>query len=123
MAPPVHVQMPIDLACFLWAARLAPGIDRSFSLKDVKDIEAAWQVDDMDHASFGWVVVLRDGRRLYIEYTMEDAEAGRPEDLNLVALAAGQVLPDFDDTVDRYWYKPEHINQHLGLGGTGAPQR
>jgi hypothetical protein len=107
------VQMPADLACFLRAAELAREILEGFSIEDVTCVEQAWQVDDLDHASFGWVVALSDGRRFYLEYTMDDAEAGRPEDLDAAALSSGQARPDLDNEVQ--WYDPVHINRHLGL--------
>lgn len=110
---PDPVQMPVDLACFLWAVGLARQSVPDLSLKAVKRVEAAWQVDDLDHATFGWVVALRDGHRFYLEYTMDDAEAGRPEDMSVAALPDGQVHPALENEV--HWYEPVHINRHLGL--------
>ena len=110
---PEIVHIPIDLACFLRAAELAHAIDPRFSLADVADIEAAWQIDDLDHTSFGWVMALTGGRRFYLAYMMEDAEAGRPEDVNIESMAEAQPLPAVERGVD--WYKPEHIARHLGL--------
>jgi len=111
---PVIEQIAADLACFLRAAQLAPAIDDDFALAKVSRLEAAWQVDDMDDATFGWVVALSDGRRLYLEYTMDDAEAGRPEDLNVATLQDGQTYPELDRGADVQWYAPDHINAYLG---------
>lgn len=110
-----YIQMPADLACFLQAAKLAREFVPGFALKDIVRVEAAWQIDDLDHATFGWVVALGDGRRFYLEYTMEDAEAGRPEDMNVASLPAGQARPVLDHGLDIHWYEPAHINRHLGL--------
>jgi hypothetical protein len=106
-------QIATDLACFLRAAQLAPAIDSDFALAKVSRLEAAWQVDDMDDATFGWVVALSDGRRLYLEYTLDDAEAGRPEDLKMTALQDGRAYPELDRGADVHWYAPDHINDYL----------
>ncbi len=106
-------QIATDLACFRRAAQLAPALDGEFALAKVISVEAAWQIDDLDDATFGWVVALGDGRRLYLEYTMEDPDAGRPEEVQVSALADGQALPDLDRGADVQWYRPDHINNYL----------
>jgi hypothetical protein len=72
-------------------------------------------------SSFGWVVALRDGRRLYLEYTLSDIEGdveGEPEEELMIApLAAGQEYPVLNDSTGVFWYRPDHINDHLGLEG------
>jgi hypothetical protein len=108
-------QIATDLACFLRAAQLASALEGDFALAKVSRVEAAWQIDDMDDASFGWVVAMRDGRRLYLEYTMEDAEAGRPEEMQASVLPAGQTLSELERGAGVHWYAPDHINAHLGL--------
>ena len=108
-------QIAVDLACFLRAVQLAPALDSEFALVKVSRVEAAWQIDDMDDTSFGWVVAMRDGRRLYLEYTMEDAEAGRPEEMQASVLPAGQTLSELERGAGVHWYTPDHINDHLGL--------
>jgi hypothetical protein len=107
------VCMPIDLACFLRATELAHAIEPGFLRADVTDIEAAWQIDDLDHTSCGWVVALTGGRRVYLTYTMEDAEAGRPEEVALESVAEGQALHELEPGIE--WYKPDHMLRHLGL--------
>jgi hypothetical protein len=107
-------QLAADLACFLRAAQLAPTMQSEFALAKVNRVEAAWQVDTMDDATFGWVVAMRDGRRFYLQYTMEDAEAGRPEEFQVAALPADQAHPKLDREPGVHWYTPDHINQHLG---------
>src|SRR5258708_22576299 len=100
-----------DLAWFLHAAELAPTIDAGFALEDVQHVEAAWQILDGDLGSFGWVVAMRDGRRLYLEYTMDDTGEGRPADLSVTPLAEGQTYPTLDDDTGVFWYRPDHINE------------
>jgi hypothetical protein len=100
---------------FLQAAAKAPTIDDGFDLEKVRYVEAAWGFVDGDLASFGWVVAMRNGRRLYLEYTIDDTEKGRPEDLSVTTLAEGQTYPELDDNAGGYWYQPTRINEHLGL--------
>ncbi len=83
-------QIAADLACFLRSAQLAPAIDGDFALAKVSRLEAAWQVDDMD-----------------------DAEAGRPEDLKMTALQDGRAYPELDRGADVHWYAPDHISDYL----------
>jgi hypothetical protein len=108
-------QIAADLACFLRAAQLAPAMQSDFALAKVGRVEAAWQVDTLDDATFGWVVAMRDGRRLYLEYTMEDAEAGRPEEFQMSTLPDDRTHPELDRARGVHWYTPDHINHHLGL--------
>ncbi len=107
------VHMPIDLACFLRATEIAHAIEPGFLRAEVTDIEGAWQIDDLDHTSFGWVVAVASGRHFYLTYTMEDAEAGRPEEARLDSMAEGQARPELEPGVE--WYRPDHILRHLGL--------
>jgi hypothetical protein len=113
--------LPADLEWFLRAAEIAPTIDGGFALNDVQQVESAWLVLDGDLGSFGWVIATRDGRRLYLEYTIDDSEDGRPEDLCITPLAEGQTYPDMDNSAGVYWYRPDYINEHLGLAPTMPP--
>jgi hypothetical protein len=76
------------------------------------------RLDDCRHvvSSFGWVVALRDGRRLYLEYTLSDLEGeveGEPdEELMIAPLAASQAYPVLDNDAGAFWYRPDHINDH-----------
>jgi hypothetical protein len=114
MTVPIQ-QIAPDLAYFLRAMQLAPGLEPDFVAANLRWLEAAWQIDDMDHTTFGWVVALCDGRRFYLEYTMDDAEAGRPEDLQMASLPGGQTYPELDGGAGVHWYPPDHINDYLGL--------
>src|SRR4026207_507954 len=71
---------------FLRACDLARTADENFELAWIAEIEAAWQVTDLDHGDFGFSLVRADGRRLYWRFTSEDTGAGRPEDLEVSEL-------------------------------------
>jgi hypothetical protein len=66
---------------------------------------------------------MRDGRRLYLAYTIDDTEEGRPKDLSVTPLAEGQAYPDLDSSAGVYWYRPSHINEHLGLSPRAVPPK
>ena len=106
---------PINVTSFLRACALAPTVDASFDPSDVTLIESAWQILDMAVSSFGWVVAMTGGRRLYLEYTLDDTKQGAPEELEVIPLAAGEPYPTLEDGAGVYWYRPDHINKHLGL--------
>lgn len=91
---------------FARACDLARTADESFALAQIAEIEAMWQLTDLDHGDFGFILVMTDGRRLYWRYTSEDTGAGRPEDLEVTELAAGQV-PAGD------WSRPDRLNARL----------
>ena len=74
---------------FARACDLARTADESFAMAQLAEIEAAWQVVDLDHGDFGFIIVMADGRRLYWRYTAEDTGAGRPEDLEVSELGCG----------------------------------
>lgn len=95
---------------FLRACDLARTADETFKLAWIETIEAAWQVTDLDHGDFGFIVLMADGRRLYWRYTSEDTGAGRPEDLVVSELAPGEVPPG-----DAPWTRPETLNKRLAV--------
>ena len=47
---------------FLRACDLARTADENFTLAWIAEIEAAWQVTDLDHGDFGFILVMADGR-------------------------------------------------------------
>ena len=106
--------LPTDLQWFMQATEIATAIEEDFDLGDLKYVESAWQIVDGDLKSFGWVVAMVDGRRLYLEYTIVDTEDEGPEDLNITSLPEGP-YPKLDNKAWRHWYKPDHINERLGL--------
>jgi hypothetical protein len=59
--------------------------NESFCLAHVMNVPWAWQIVDGSVSRFGWVVQLWDGRRVYLEYRVD--EAGHRARLFLVAAA------------------------------------
>jgi hypothetical protein len=95
---------------FLRAADLARTADEDFELAWIAEVEAAWQVTDLDHGDFGFILAMTDGRRLYWRYTSEDTGAGRPEDLIVTELAPGEMPRG-----DAPWRRPELLNKRLAV--------
>ena len=95
---------------FARAADMARTVDESFELAWIAEIEAAWQVTDLDHGDFGFILAMADGRRLYWRYTSEDTGAGRPEDLEVAELKPGEV-PEGDAP----WSRPDALNKRLAV--------
>jgi len=97
---------------FVRAADLARTLDESFELAWISEIEAAWQSADLDHGSFGFVLAMADGRRLYWLYVSDDAGAGRPEDLEIVELTPGETpVPP----ASAHWYDSVSLNRRLAV--------
>jgi hypothetical protein len=95
---------------FMRACDLARAADESFKLAWIAEIEASWQVADLDHGDFGFILAMADGRRLYWRYTSDDPGAGRVEDLVVTELAAGEV-----PVGDAPWSRPELLNKRLAV--------
>jgi hypothetical protein len=105
-----------NLLWFLRVLDLAARRPEGFERDEVALVEAAWQIVDTAVLSFGWVVLLNDGTRHYVEYICDDHKA---DILEITALGAHQLVPQLDNDVGVSWYQPEHINHHLGLRGPG----
>jgi hypothetical protein len=95
---------------FMRACDLARTADETFKLAWIEKIEAAWQVTDLDHGDFGFILLMADGKRLYWRYTSEDTGAGRPEDLVVTELAADEVPKG-----NAPWARPELLNKRLAV--------
>jgi len=95
---------------FMRACDLARTADENFKLAWIAQVEAAWQVADLDHGDFGFILAMADGRRLYWRYTSEDTGAGRPEDLVVAELA-----PDEMPEGDAPWSQPDALNRRLAV--------
>lgn len=91
---------------FLRACDLARTEDEAFKLSWIDEVEGAWQVTDLDHGDFGFILAMADGRRLHWRYTSDDPGAGRAEDLVVTELAAGEIP-------DGHWRRPERLNERL----------
>jgi hypothetical protein len=91
---------------FARACDLARTADESFEIAHIAEIEAMWEQVDLDHGDFGFILMMADGQRLYWRFTLEDAGAGRPEDLVVAELAPGE-RPAAD------WHRPDQLNERL----------
>jgi hypothetical protein len=90
-------------------------VGRLISAGGIALVESAWQIPDTVVSSCGWVLALKDGRRLYLEYTIDDTAPGLPEELEVVELRPDETYPALEDDAGVYWYRPDHLNAHLGI--------
>jgi len=71
---------------------------------DVAAVETFWSADGMDFTSGGFVLSLRDGRRVYLDVWIEtpgkDDSAPAEVDVDLEPLACGQRHPRFPSRAD-----------------------
>ena len=108
---------PANLTAFLRALELGAVPEGGFgvSADDIALVESAWQIPGAVVSTYGWVVALKNGRRLRLEYTREGAQRGAPEELEIAPLRPGQPCPASDDDATVRWYRPCHLNAHLGI--------
>jgi hypothetical protein len=95
---------------FVRACDLARTADENFKLSWIVEVEAAWQVADLDNGASGFILAMADGRRLYWRYTSDDPGAGRVEDLVVSELAAGE-MPEGEAP----WVRPDLLNKRLAV--------
>jgi hypothetical protein len=112
-----HNGQPADLIAFLRACGLGPSIEPDFHSNLVQLVVSAWQMPNK--SAFGWVVAMKNHRRLYLEYTLEGEGERTVEDLSISALGVPDAYPMLGKGVDVRWYRPTHINQRLGLADEG----
>ena len=116
--------LPIDLQHFLNAVLAAAKTAGGFGLDEVARVDEAWEITDSVLSSNGYVVALADGRRVYLEYTMDDMGAGTVEAIEIVPLAAGMERPDLAETAHGVsWYRPDHLNDYLAAQRAGSAAR
>lgn len=104
-----------ELAAFLRALFLAGEVARGLDAHDIALVEAARSIPDTAVPSHGWVLALKDGRRVYVEYTLADSGGRLAEELETTDLRPEQTYPELEDDTGVVWYRPDHLNHHLGL--------
>ena len=98
------------------AIALSAATAHGFRLADVVFVPWAWQIIDGSRVSFGWVVRLRGGRRLYLQYEVDEAGRRVPQDLVVRPLDGGEEHPKLSDP-GVHWFVARHVNRVLGLSG------
>ena len=85
---------------------------RALRLDRVMLVPWAWQVTEGSVASFGWVVHLWNGERVYLEYRVDEAGRRLPENVEVRTLRAGETRPALSDPA-ACWFEPQHVNAAL----------
>lgn len=90
---------------------------KHFDTPALSRVEWGWNDESRGVGMFGWIVVLRTGRRFYLEMAICDGDGREaPIDLEIAPLASQQLFPEeLEGAV--LWNRPDHINFHLGLRG------
>src|SRR5262249_30739014 len=104
-----------DLTTFLRALKLGavPTDGFGVSADDIALVESACRILGSAVPSYGWVLALKDGRRLYLEYTPE--RRGSREELAIATLRPEQSGPTRANDAGIQWYRPDHINAYLNI--------
>lgn len=97
-----------DLGYFAEGVRIASLLDGGFVLADVEDIPAAWQTTNGSLSLMGWIVALDDGRHVYLQYSVDEAGSGLPQEVRLRDLSSGEPAMLADLPVA--WFEPHHVN-------------
>jgi hypothetical protein len=94
------------------AVAIGAGLAEGFRLRDLACSPAAWQFIDGAVNTYGWVCVLRDGRRAYIEYRVDEDRGAHPENVVVRTLGSDEELPALEDPAV-VWFEPRHVNLML----------
>lgn len=105
---------PDDVAYLLAAVCVVPTIDNGFALAEIDHIEAVCRGLEPGEPWFGYVVALKNGRRLFVSVTAPTPASVAPSGVNVIPMRAEQFLPLIEDRCAPYWYKPDIVNVHLG---------
>lgn len=81
---------PIEPTSFLRGCELAPTIDPTLYARRLGRGGVRLADPRYGRDVFGWGVAMKDGRRLHLEYTLDDTENGTPEDLTITPPAVGE---------------------------------
>jgi hypothetical protein len=115
---PMVWEMQLDseaLGYFVEGIAQAASTKHGVGLRSVKFVPWAWQSIGGRLNHYGWVIRLRDGRRIYLEYKVDKAGAGSPEALCVRPFPASEVVPELSDP-NICWFEPRHVNTALSLG-------
>lgn len=105
---------PSTLGYFTVAVGMIASFAQGFGLADVQLVPWAWQIIDGSVSHFGWVVLLQDRRRAYLQYRVDEARGAEVDDLQVATLEPGVQRPDVSDP-GVHWLVPRHVNRALGL--------
>ena len=103
-----------DIGYFELALAMAIEHPNGFTRDALMTVEAAWRNANSAVATLGWIVDLKDRRRLYLVLVavgIEDEE----DELTITVLEVGQPYPGLEGHPGAYWYRPDFLNEHLGV--------
>ena len=100
------------LGYFVEAVEQCGSLKEGFCLAFVMFVPLAWRVIDRMVSRHGWVVQLWDGRRLYLEYRVDEARSRKPQQLVVRPLYPYQVRPELPNEAI-HWFEPRHVNLAL----------
>jgi hypothetical protein len=109
--------LPPDLAAFLRALGVSEEYGRGrIDPDEIVLVETAWEIPDTVVSSHGWVLSLQGGRRVYLEYTIDNTRSGGvTEEVTLTELRPDEPYPTLGEDTGVFWYRPDHLNRHLGI--------
>ena len=98
---------------FLEAVTIGAELADGFRLGDLAFAPAAWRRVGAVGDTFGWVCLLRDGRRAYLQYRVDEQHGPYPQNVAVRTLADSEELPAVDEPA--IWFEPRDVNQALAL--------
>ena len=103
---------PADLGFFFEAVEECVSRPDGFSTSSSATVPWAWQIIDGSVSLYGWIALLCDGRRAYLEYRIDSAGRGLPENLLVRTLHPSESKPALSDPAV-YWFVPRHVQLAL----------
>jgi hypothetical protein len=101
----------IDSRYLRLALEVGAGEGWDFHLSDISRVEALWRLLDGDATSYGFVVELRDSRRVYFDYDNYD-EDGIVERVTM-QLLGDEAFPDLKAPLPAWEPAPKDMNRRF----------
>jgi hypothetical protein len=79
------------------ALELASAETEGFGHADVKRIESFWDFVDAELVSYGYVMSLRHGRRVYLEYTRDDTKGACEGKIEILSVPGSARFPELSN--------------------------
>lgn len=84
-----------------------------FGLEEIERVLAVWEQIDGHLTSFGYDVLLSDGRRRYLQYVLDETDESATEEIEILPVALDASRDSI--AVVPHWVSADHINDALRL--------
>lgn len=89
-------------------------VPHRFELEEIERVLGVWEQIDGHLSTFGYDILLKESRRRYLQYTLDEADDQATEEIVIEPLAIDGARESIGSVP--HWSDAHHINEALGLG-------